>query len=104
MTYAEELLVLSQLEPRVKRALQRMAFDIRSGTADQQALYDAIFSNQTCFTAAEATLLAFHFSWGDNDLKVLGAAASDAQVQACVDGIAPELISRQNARTLITGL
>lgn len=104
MTYAEELLVLAQLEPRVKRALQRMAFNIRAGTEEQQALYDAIFANQTTFTAAEATLLAFHFSWGDNDLKVLGAAASDAQVQTCVDAIASELMTRQAARTLITGL
>jgi hypothetical protein len=104
MTYAEELLVLAQLEPRVKRALQRMAFAIRAGTAEQQALYDAIFANQTVFTAAEATLLAFHFSYGDNDLRVLGAGASDAQIQTCVDAIVSELMTRQAARTLITGL
>lgn len=104
MTYAEELLVLSQLAPRVKRALQRMAFNIRGGTADQQTLFDAIFANQTTFTAAEATLLAYHFSWGDNDLSVVGAAASDAQVQTCVDAIQAELIARQNARTTVTGL
>ena len=59
MTYAEELLVLSQLEPRVKRALQRMALAIR---------------------------------------------ASDAQVKTCVDAIVGELMTRQAARTLITGL
>lgn len=104
MTYAEESLVLGQLAPRVKRALQRMAFDIRDGTAEQQALYDAIFANQTTFTAAEATLLAFHFSWGANDLRVLGTAASDTQVQTCVNAIAAELMRRQAGRALVTGL
>jgi len=43
MTYSEELLVLNQLAPRVKRALQRMAFDIKNGTTDQQMLYDVYF-------------------------------------------------------------
>lgn len=104
MTYLEELRDLEQLVSRVKRAIQRMAFDLRAGTADQQALYDAVFSNRTKFTAVEATLLAWHFSWGDNDLRVLGAAATDAQLQICVNAIQDELISRQTTRQGITGL
>jgi len=104
MTYREELSALEELEPRVKRALQRACFNVREGTSDQQTLYDAVFSDQTTFTAAEATLLAYHFSWGDNDLSVLGVEATDAQVQTCVDAILTELITRQNTRTLILGL
>lgn len=104
MNYQEESIALNLLEPRVRRALQRTAFDSRQGTTDQQHLYDAIFSNQTKFTAAEATLLAWHFSWGDNDLHALGNDATDAQVQVCTDAIQDELIARQNSRTLITGL
>jgi hypothetical protein len=104
MTYSEELLVLNQLAPRVKRALQRMVFDIKNGTTDQQMLYDAVFSNQTKFTTNEATLLAFHYSFGENDLRVLGAAATDAQIQTCVNGLQIELIAKQNTRTIITGL
>ena len=34
----------------------------------------------------------------------LGAGASDAQIQTCVDAIVSELMTRQAARTLITGL
>lgn len=104
MTYQEELIALLQLEPKVKRALQKAAFNIREGTADQQLLYDAVFSNTTKFTAYEATLLAWHYSWGDNDLSILGSTASDAQIQVCVDAILGNLITIQTTRTTITGL
>ena len=104
MTYQEEIAAINKLIPRVKRALERMAFAIRSGTLDQQALFDAIFSNTTKFTAREATLLAWEFSYGDNDMHVLGSNILDAGLQICVDGIQAELITRENARTKITGL
>lgn len=104
MTYNEELANIQALEPRVLRALQRTAFDIRAGTADQQMLYEAVFSDQTKFTAYEATLLAWHFSFGANDLHTLGNTATDAQVQVTVDAIQDELISRQTTRTIVTGL
>lgn len=93
--YEETLELLNALRMQVKRALQIMAFNIRSGTADQQLLYNAIFSNTTRFPLSEATLLAYHFSWGDNDLSVLKYDATDANIQACVDALANELITRQ---------
>lgn len=104
MTYIEELIALEQLVPRVKRAIQRMAFELRAGTEDQVALYQAIFSNRTTFSAYEATLLAWHYSWGDNDLRVLGMVATDAQLQICVNAVQDDLIARQRDRTAITGL
>ena len=94
-TYEEDLDLIITLQRQVKRALQKMAFDIRAGTEDQQLLFDAIFSNQTKFGLEEATLLAFHFSWGPNDLNVLREAATDAQIQTCVNSIQADLIARQ---------
>lgn len=102
--YEQQLVVLSALRNPVKRALQTMAFNLRAGTADEIKLYRAIFSNTTKFGLDEAALLAYHFSWGTNDLRVLGAAATDAQVQTCVDAIKAELISLENSRTTIVGL
>ena len=104
MTYQEEVTSITRLLPRVKRSLERMAFAIRSGTTDQQALFDAIFSNQTKFSTREATLLAWEFSYGDNNMHVLGSNILDAGLQICVDAIQSELISRQNSRTLVVGL
>ena len=88
---------------QVKRALQKMAFDIRQGTADQQLLYNAIFSNLTRFNLAEAVLLAWHFSFGENNLSLLQDNATDAQIQICVNAIQANLISIQKdtARPLI---
>lgn len=102
--YEQQLAVLTALRNPVKRALQIMAFNIRSGTTDEQALYSAIFSNTTKFGLDEAVLLAYHFSWGVNDLRVLGAAATDTQIQTCVDAIKAELISLENSRATIVGL
>lgn len=93
--YESDLELVSILQRQVKRALQKMAFAVRSGTADEQLLFDAVFSNQTKFGLEEATLLAIHFSWGENDLTVLRDAATDAQIQTCVDSIKSELITRQ---------
>lgn len=104
MNYFEELRDIEQIVPRVKRAIQRLAFDLRAGTEDQQLFFDAVFSNRTRFTAAEAALLAWHFSWGDNDLNVLGASATDAQIQICVNAIQNDLIARQTSRAGVTGL
>jgi hypothetical protein len=104
MTYVEQSTAINQLVPVVRRALFIMSFDLRAGTADQIALYNAIFSNTTKFTAYEATQLAWFFSWGDNDLRALGANASDAQVQICVNAIQSELITRQAERSAVTGL
>jgi hypothetical protein len=104
MTYVEQSIAISQLVPVVRRALFIMGFELRAGTADQIALYNAIFSNTTKFTAHEATQLAWFFSWGDNDLRVLGATATDAQVQLCVNAIQDELITRQAQRISVTGL
>jgi len=104
MTYVEETAAINQLVPVVRRALFIMSFELRAGTEEQIALYDAIFSNTTKFTAAEATQLAWFFSWGDNDLRVLGATATDAQVQICVNAIQAELIARQATRFVISGL
>lgn len=102
--YGQQLDQIAGLKWKVKRALQRACFNVREGTADQQLLYDAVFSNQTHFGVEEATLLAWHFSWGANDLSVLGSTASDEQVQTCVDAVLPELITRQKARTVVIGL
>ncbi len=102
--YGQQLDQIAGLRWRVKRALQRACFNVREGTADQKLLYDAVFSNRTHFGLEEVCLLAWHFSWGDNDLSVLGNAATDAQVQICVDAILPELITRQKARTVVIGL
>lgn len=102
--YEQQLVVLAALRNPVKRALQTMAFNVRSGTADEQSLYRAIFSNTTKFGLDEAVLLAYHFSWGVNDLRVLGAAATDTQIQTCVDSIKAELITLQTTRTTIVGL
>jgi len=104
MNYIEQTTAINQLVPVVRRALFIMAFELRAGTADQIALYNAIFSNTTKFTAHEATQLAWFFSWGDNDLRVLGATATDAQVQTCVNAIQNDLITRQAERTTVTGL
>lgn len=104
MNYIEQTTAINQLVPVVRRALYIMAFELRAGTAEQIDLYDAIFSNTTKFTAQEATQLAWFFSYGDNDLRVLGATATDAQVQTCVNAIQSELIARQNTRTAVTGL
>ena len=104
MQYEVEIAHISGLGDKVKRALQRACFNVREGTADQKLLYDAVFSNRTHFGLEEVCLLAWHFSWGDNDLSVLGNAATDAQVQICVDAILPELITRQKARTVVIGL
>lgn len=102
--YEQQLVVLTALRNPVKRALQTMAFNIRSGTADEQNLYRAIFSSSTKFGLDEAVLLAYHFSWGANDLSALGAAATDTQIQTCVDAIKTELITIENSRTDKVGL
>lgn len=104
MNYIEQSAAVNQLVPVVRRALYVMGFELRAGTADQIALYNAIFSNTTKFTAYEATQLAWFFSWGDNDLRVLGATATDAQVQTCVNAIQSDLITRQTERSAVTGL
>lgn len=102
-TYEKELDLIAALQRQVKRALQKMAFNIREGTSDQQLLYAAIFSNQTRFGLEEATLLAYHYSWGANDLSVLQYAATDANIQTCVDAIQAQLIAVQkdSARSFV---
>ena len=97
--YESDLELISILQRQVKRALQKMAFDVRAGTSDEQALFDAVFSNRTKFGLEEATLLAVAFSWGANDLNVLREAATDAQVQTCINAIKAELIARQNTES-----
>ena len=97
--YESDLQLISVLSRQVKRALQKMAFDVREGTDDEKALFDAVFSNRTKFGIEEATLLAVGFSWGDNDLNVLREDATDAQVQTCVNAIKVELIARQNTES-----
>lgn len=97
--YEQELELLATLQRQVKRALQKMAFNVREGTADQQLLYSAIFANLTRFGINEATLLAYHYSWGANDLSVLRDNATDAQVQTCVDAIQAQLIAIQKDTT-----
>ena len=104
MNYLEQSKAINQLVPVVRRALFIMGFELRAGTADQIALYNAIFSNTTKFTAYEATQLAWFFSWGDNDLRTLGVTATDAQVQICINAIQSELITRQAERSAVTGL
>lgn len=101
--YEQDLDLIAALQRQVKRALQKMAFSIREGTADQQLLYSAIFSNQTRFGLEEATLLAYHFSWGANDLSVLRYEATDANIQICVDAIQAQLITMQkdSARSVV---
>lgn len=101
--YEQDLDLIAALQRQVKRALQKMAFNIREGTADQQLLYTAIFSNQTRFCLEEATLLAYHFSWGANDLSVLRYEATDANIQTCVDAIQGQLIAIQKdtARSIV---
>jgi len=93
--YEQDLELIAALQRQVKRALQKMAFDIRGGTSDQHLLFAAIFSNQTRFGLEEATLLAYHFSWGANDLSVLRYEATDANIQICVDAIQDQLIAIQ---------
>lgn len=101
--YEKELDLISALQRQVKRSLQKMAFNIREGTSDQQLLYEAIFSNQTRFGLEEATLLAYHFSWGENDLSALGYNATDSNIQTCIDSIQSQLIAIQkdSARTIV---
>jgi hypothetical protein len=94
--YQSDLELLTYLRLQVKRALQKMAFDIRQGTADQQALFNAVFSNQTRFSLNEATLLALHCSEGLMvDLTVLRELATDEQVQITVANIQALLIGIQ---------
>jgi hypothetical protein len=76
---------LDALQRRVKQALYKMAFDIRLGTTDERTLYNAIFANTTRFSVGEAVLLTYHFSTGANDLRVLGAEATDEQLQVSVE-------------------
>lgn len=101
--YEQDLDLIAALQRQTKRALQKMAFNIREGTADQQVLYAALFSNQTRFGLEEATLLAYHFSWGANDLSVLRYEATDANIQTCVDAIQAQLIAIQKdtARSIV---
>ena len=96
MSYSNQYRAIDGLQRRMLQALYQMAFNIRQGNADDQALYQAIFSNQTRFSLLEALLLAYFFSFQPNDLRELGADATDAQLQVCVDGIKNELIARQN--------
>jgi len=93
--YQSDLKVIAYLRRQIKRAIQVAAFNVRAGTDDQKLLYDAVFSNKTKFGIEEAVLLTYSFSFGDNDLRVLREAATDAQVQTCVDAILSELITRQ---------
>ena len=101
--YEQDLDLIATLQRQTKRALQKMAFNVREGMADQQVLYAAIFSNQTRFGLEEATLLAYHFSWGANDLSVLRYEATDANIQICVDAIQAQLIAIQKdtARSIV---
>lgn len=95
-TYEEQLDALTALRRQVKRSLQKMAFDVREGTADEQLLFDAIFSNQTKFSLDEATLLAYSFS---APLRNSGDESTDNQVQNAVNGIKDLLIARQKTST-----
>lgn len=101
--YEQDLDLIVALQRQVKRALQKMAFNLREGTADQKLLYAAIFSNQTRFGLEEATLLSYHFSWAANDLSVLRENATDAHIQTCVDSIQSQLITIQkdSARNIV---
>lgn len=91
-TYEEQLDVLTTLRRQVKRALQKMAFDLREGTADEQLLFDAVFSDQTKFSLNEATLLAFSFS---TQLQNKLDEATDNQVQTATNALKDLLIARQ---------
>lgn len=91
-TYEDDLDLILVLQQQVKRALQKMAFDIRGGTADEQLLFDAIFSNQTRFGLEEATLLAFSFS---SQLQNKREEATDNHVQTATNAIKDLLIARQ---------
>lgn len=95
-TYEDELDLILVLQQQVKRALQKMAFDIREGTADEQLLFDAIFSNQTRFGLEEATLLAFSFS---SQLQNTRDEATDNHVQTATNAIKDLLIDRQKNTT-----
>jgi hypothetical protein len=95
MAYEDDLAVLGFYQRKFMKALHQMAFNIRSGNADDQLLYNAIFSDQTRFGLKEAALLAYYFSVAPNDLRVLGKDATDAQIQVLVDGIKSVLITRQ---------
>ena len=96
MSYLDQYRTIDAIQRRTLQALYKMAFDIRQGTANEQALYQAIFSDRTRFSLLEALLLAYFFSVPPNDLRVLGSDVTDAQLQVCVDGIKAELITRQN--------
>jgi len=103
--YELEVELLNSYRLQVKRALQRMAFDIRSGTADEQILYNAIFGNFTKFGVDEAVLLSYHFSFGENALATLKDKATDANIQVCVNGIKANLIAIQkDASRAVVGL
>jgi len=91
-TYENDLDLLNSLKFQVKRALQKMAFDIREGTDDEKLLFDAIFSNQTKFGLEEATLLAFSFS---AQLQNKRDESTDNHVQTATDAIKDLLIARQ---------
>ena len=95
---------IDRLQRSIRGALLQAAFDIRQGTADEQLLYNAIFSNLTKFTFEEVCYLTFFFSTAPNDLRD-NPDATDAQITASVNGILGELITRQNdvGRT-VTGL
>jgi hypothetical protein len=99
MAYEDDLAVLGFHQRRFMKALHQMAFDIRQGNADDQILYNAIFSDQTRFGLKEAALFAYYFSVAPNDLRVLGMGATDAQIQVCVNGIKSTLITRQKDTT-----
>lgn len=92
------------LQRRIRGALVQMAFDIRQGTADEQLLYNAIFSDTTKFTLEEVCYLTFFYSVAPNDLRD-NPDATDVQITTSVNGIKAELITRQKdvGRT-VTGL
>lgn len=95
---------IDRLQRRIRSAVIQMAFDIRQGTSDETALYNAIFSDATKFTLQEVCYLTLFFSTGDNDLRD-NPDATDAQINASVSGIKSELISRQNdVGRSVTGL
>ena len=95
---------IDMLQRRILAALLQMAFNIRQGTANEQALYNAIFGNKTKFTLQEVIYLTYFFSFGANDLRD-NPEPTDAQITESVNAIKQELINRQNdtART-VTGL
>lgn len=98
-SYEDDLDLFNVLRNQVLRALQIMAWNTRAGTADEQLLSTAIFSNTTKFALGEAVLLGFNRSTGANDWGIARENTTDAMIQTVISNAKDILIGYQKDAT-----